>query len=294
MLIKSNVLSIEMHSQVVNASLKFDSFLILLEENFEVISKMLNLYLESKSYYTEEVEEVLGKKILDSLIDDVEYSENIILINSKYNQNSQTSYYGQSNLKYNGFSLRKRVEYILNEYLRFRDLKKIINDKKFSDILLNKITKSTEESILNFEIASEEMINTKDHIKGFGINISIGINDNGWQGKYFLIGLNREISLLEALVMHSFSSKLGKLLGVSGNSSVSKSQLEYLLKESKNKENNKLLLKYQGLNEVSQSSDVESLWMTEELEKYCQVCNLGGKIEFLDPSLEDFILIKNK
>lgn len=265
--------------------------------DFSSITRLINEYLNKEFYYTNDIELLIGRGLMNLLIEDLELGENILISNSKIlnsNSSSKNHYYLGSK-ENSSFKLKQRLEFLVNEYERISVISKLIeskeSDNKKNINILELIFSSTKSSCLElkdlYESFNQEMKELLNKIEGYGIHsqhTTVSIYEEGWSGGFAIIGKNKELSIIETFLSHELKNRFEKLSGFSHSSSgyssvFNQKNFDMLSKLSKNN--------YSELNN-------NTVWLTDDIERYCLLTKIGSCVSFLDPKYENFVYdVKN-
>lgn len=237
-------------------SKNFTMFYNIVVENYKNnIDILLSNFINSNNYYTEDIKNALPSKIINELIKDIEFSENIMISNSSLSNKKSIS-----NSLNSKFNLLNRLTFLFSELNRINKLKdKISNSvesinlsKNIIEEILIETNISNNELIKYYSCYSDEQINILKNISNLNINdIACRINSFGWKGQLLVIGDEDKINTVKNIML-------------------------------------------KRLDHIESSSSIAKLWITDDFDKYCFSTYIGGIFSYINLSFENFTYMINE
>ena len=156
------------------------------------------------------------------------------------------------------YELKKRLMYVINEYKHVMNVNDMLNGSNTnnsansnSNEFVALLTKSADNLRDNCECYSDEMKRAMKAVcNSKYTNTSFKLISEGWCGNMLALGVDSEIDDIEK----------------------------------------ELTAYYEKYNETHGSGDLVSMWISDDISRYCYVSRFNGGLSFLNPKYEDFML----
>ena len=159
------------------------------------------------------------------------------------------------------YELKKRLMYVINEYKHVMSVNDMLSAGNTGNTttttttttnFVTLLTQSADNLRDNCECYSDEMKRAMKVVCSSNkyTNTSFKLVSEGWCGNMFALGLNSEIDDIEK----------------------------------------ELTAYYEKYNETHGSGDLVSMWISDDISRYCYVSRFNGGLSFLNPKYEDFML----
>ena len=159
------------------------------------------------------------------------------------------------------YELKKRLMYVINEYKHVMTMNDMLSSNTNNSVntsssdsskFITLLTKSADNLRDNCECYSDEMKRAMKAVCSSNkyTNTSFKLISEGWCGNMLALGVNSEIDDIEK----------------------------------------ELTAYYEKYNETHGSGDLVSMWISDDISRYCYVSSFNGGLSFLNPKYEDFML----